>query len=334
MWFVCCLLCFLVPVPGSFSSRPLRTVGLVWFALCLSGSLTQCSGAVLYLQLLPFPSGFWLDMWRWANFAWFLLVHFFWGWYCLRFLAGLRCFLFVEFGLPVVVLCLVPCVQVSCCGFWFSWVPRSLLFLALLFWPGMVLCTCPVFPLHCPLWTTLAWAFPGFFYFRSTFSLCHVNALLPVLTLRCFSSRRATCFALLWVWTYVLDCGSCGLVSFLFSSRSCVSVTVGVGKCVCSCVGIYACIYFCPLPLWVLSAVFVSLWGCVALHLLVLVMFFFHDWLAFLCLRPSLVCSIAALAGSVGFFVGMHVFSTCGAVFVCGVCVVLCRSVYVPVSLY
>ena len=61
---------------------------------------------------------------------------------------------------------------------------------------------------------------------------------------------------------------------------------------------------------------------------------FFHDWLAFLCLRPSLVCSIAALAGSVGFFVGMHVFSTCGAVFVCGVCVFLCRSVCVPVSLY
>ena len=111
-----------------------------------------------------------------------------------------------------------------------------------------------------------------------------------------FSSRRATCFTLLWVWTYVLDFGSCGLVSFLFSSRSCVSVTVGVGKCVCSCVGIYACIYFCPLPLWVLSAVFVSLWGCVALHLLVLVMFLFHDWMAFLCLRSSLVCSVAAFA--------------------------------------
>ena len=255
-----------------------------------------------------------------------------------------------------VILSSVPCwfalflvcwVWTSCCRFVFGSLCPGLLLWILIFLgasflvvPGASLLTwhgalhLPCFSFTLSVVDHSCMGLSQFFYFHSTFSLCHVNALLPVLTLRCFSSRRATCFALLWVWTYVLDFGSCGLVSFLFSSRSCISVTVGVGKCVCSCVCIYACIYFCPLPLWVLSAVFVSLWGCVALHLLVLVMFFFHDWLAFLCLRPSLVCSIAALAGSVGFFVGMHVFSTCGAVFVCGVCVVLCRSVYVPVSLY
>ena len=71
------LLCSLILFLVSLSSRPLRTVGLVWFVLCLSGFLSRCSGAVLYCDCFPLLRVFWLDMWKWAGFAWFRWVHFF-----------------------------------------------------------------------------------------------------------------------------------------------------------------------------------------------------------------------------------------------------------------
>ena len=61
--------------------------------------------------------------------------------------------------------------------------------------------------------------------------------------------------------------------------------------------------------------------------------FFMTGWPSDVC-SPLLSAVSLHLLGSVGFFVCMHVFSTCEAVFVCGVCVFLYRSVCVPVSLY